>query len=677
MRVTRKKAPRKSLYEKIFLRKQFSFFYALTSVMCLFFLTGCSGQNIQSLKAQGGSAEISDSVDFDRGDLVRLDGEWEFYPGKLLNPEDFRDGSVPETGATTRVPGIWASVNGFSSRKESVTGVATLRLTLKVPSDGRHWSLRVPNANSALKVFASGKSIAEIGTVSTVKDSYLPSNGIAFPKFTASGNEIEFIMQIANFSTPYIGTWDSPILGSADAIVEKSRNDLINVAIISGALFIMGLYHLGLFFVRRKDYTTLVFGFICILMTVRNLLIGERLILPLFPATVGGWEWAFKVEHLSAHLTIPLFILFFWNLFPSQIKRLPAIVISCVGLAWAALTLLAPSMIYQRFLHSYEIFIVIVGVYLIVSISGAALKKERSAGIVLVGLFIMMFTVGNDVLFSIGVLSKTFYMASYGLFFYLFVQSIQLSMNFTNAFNDIEILSERLKVKNRELESLHAIDLAIASSMDLESILQLIMEEAVKELDVDAADILLLDADSETLSFASRIGFRTDALLHTRLRAGQGFAGQALLSEDAIFSSELDRNAKGFSKSPAFAAEGFVFYGGRRLTVKEKTVGVIELYRRTIFEPTESWTLFFKTLAGQAAIALDNADLLNGLRRANMELAEANDGTIESWAEALELRDRETEGHSRRVTEMTVTLASHFNITGPELDRVPSGRASP
>ena len=190
--------------------------------------------------------------------------------------------------------------------------------------------------------------------------------------------------------------------------------------------------------------------------------------------------------------------------------------------------------------------------------------------------------------------------------------------------------------------------------MDLESILQLIMQEAVKELDVDAADILLLDADLETLSFASRIGFRTDALLHTRLRAGQGFAGQALLSEDAIFASELDRNAKGFSKSPAFAAEGFVFYGGRRLTVKEKTVGVIELYRRTLFEPTESWTLFFKTLAGQAAIALDNADLLNGLRLANTELAEANDGTIESWAEALELRDRETEGHSRRVTEMAV-----------------------
>ena len=416
-------------------------------MLFLYLLTGCSGQNIQSLKAQGGSAEISDSIDFDRGDLVRLDGEWEFYPGKLLGPEDFRNGNVPETDATMRVPGTWASVNGFSSRKESVTGFATLRLTLKVPSDGRRWSLRVPNANSSIKVFAAGKTIAEIGRVATLKDNYLPSNGIAFPKFTAPGNEIEFIMQIANYSTPYIGTWDSPILGSADAIVEKSRNDLINASLISGALFIMGLYHLGLFFVRRKDYTTLLFGFICILMTVRNLLIGERLLLPFFPATAGGWEWAFKLEHLSAHMTIPLFILFFWNLFPSQIKRLPTIVITCVGLAWAALTLAAPAMIYQRFLHTFEIFIVVVGVYLIVSIAIAVIKKERNAGIELVGLLIMMFTVGNDVFFSIGVITKTFYMASYGLFFYLFIQSIQLSMNFSNAFNDIEILSERLKVK--------------------------------------------------------------------------------------------------------------------------------------------------------------------------------------------------------------------------------------
>jgi putative nucleotidyltransferase with HDIG domain len=66
---------------------------------------------------------------------------------------------------------------------------------------------------------------------------------------------------------------------------------------------------------------------------------------------------------------------------------------------------------------------------------------------------------------------------------------------------------------------------------------------------------------------------------------------------------------------------------------------------------------FLETLAGQAAIAIDNAKLFEGLQRSNVELALAYDTTLEGWSRALELRDQETEGHTERVTEMTLRLA--------------------
>jgi putative nucleotidyltransferase with HDIG domain len=69
-----------------------------------------------------------------------------------------------------------------------------------------------------------------------------------------------------------------------------------------------------------------------------------------------------------------------------------------------------------------------------------------------------------------------------------------------------------------------------------------------------------------------------------------------------------------------------------------------------------------ETVAGQAAIAIDNAQLFEGLQRSARQLTVAYDATIEGWAHALDLRDCETEGHSRRVTELTLTLARAMGV---------------
>ncbi len=55
------------------------------------------------------------------------------------------------------------------------------------------------------------------------------------------------------------------------------------------------------------------------------------------------------------------------------------------------------------------------------------------------------------------------------------------------------------------------------------------------------------------------------------------------------------------------------------------------------------------------------------------DLAEAYDTTLEGWAHALELRDKETEGHSRSVTEKTVQLASAMNVPKEELVHIRRG----
>jgi putative nucleotidyltransferase with HDIG domain len=102
-------------------------------------------------------------------------------------------------------------------------------------------------------------------------------------------------------------------------------------------------------------------------------------------------------------------------------------------------------------------------------------------------------------------------------------------------------------------------------------------------------------------------------------------------------------------------------------------LGVLELFHRSRLEPLPEWMEFLAALAGQAAIALDNAALFNHLQQSNADLQLAYDATIEGWSRALDLRDRETEGHSQRVTRLTEQLAAIMGMPDKALVHVRRG----
>ena len=99
----------------------------------------------------------------------------------------------------------------------------------------------------------------------------------------------------------------------------------------------------------------------------------------------------------------------------------------------------------------------------------------------------------------------------------------------------------------------------------------------------------------------------------------------------------------------------------------------MEFFCRSEFTPDEEWTGFLETLGGQAATSIDYSQMFDNLQRVNMELAIAYDATIEGWSRAMDLRDKETEGHTRRVTELTVLLAQAMDIKDKEILNIRRG----
>ena len=101
------------------------------------------------------------------------------------------------------------------------------------------------------------------------------------------------------------------------------------------------------------------------------------------------------------------------------------------------------------------------------------------------------------------------------------------------------------------------------------------------------------------------------------------------------------------------------------------TIGLADATHERLWSPGEASAL--RTVASTIGAAVERASLVERLRTAHGELLDAYDRTLEGWSRALELRDKETEGHSRRVTELTVRIARHMGIDGDELANVRRG----
>jgi HD-GYP domain-containing protein (c-di-GMP phosphodiesterase class II) len=78
-------------------------------------------------------------------------------------------------------------------------------------------------------------------------------------------------------------------------------------------------------------------------------------------------------------------------------------------------------------------------------------------------------------------------------------------------------------------------------------------------------------------------------------------------------------------------------------------------------------------ITSQAALAIDSVRLLDDLQRSTIDLQYAYDATIEGWSMAMDLRDKETEGHTQRVTELTIRLARKMGVSESEITHIRRG----
>jgi putative nucleotidyltransferase with HDIG domain len=223
------------------------------------------------------------------------------------------------------------------------------------------------------------------------------------------------------------------------------------------------------------------------------------------------------------------------------------------------------------------------------------------------------------------------------------------------------------------ISALHNIDTAINSSLDLRNMLDIFLKQALTQLKMDAVDILLGNNRDVKCEVAAGRGFKTHREELFPFPVDRNLAKRVFVERTVVHVNDFKKESVNPEFEKMWEREEFSTYIGVPLVANGEVLGALEVFNRSPFTPDEEWLSFLSTLAGQAAIAVDKWQIFEGLQRSNLELSMAYDATIQGWSRALDMRDQETEGHTLRVTEMTVQLAEIMGLTGEDIMQIRRG----
>jgi PAS domain S-box-containing protein len=234
-------------------------------------------------------------------------------------------------------------------------------------------------------------------------------------------------------------------------------------------------------------------------------------------------------------------------------------------------------------------------------------------------------------------------------------------------------LFNETKQRLEQVQALHEIESTINSNLDLQVIFNVVLSQTLILLQTDVASVYLLNSQTNMLELVASKGLPFYKTEIPQLRVNETLAGRSVIERRTIRIPDLEKSSLQNLLPKTYASEHFISYYAVPLIAKGQVKGVLELFYRVLFIPQAEWEGFLDTLTAQMATAIDNITLFESLQHSNMELALAYDTTLEGWLRAMDLRDKETEGHTTRVTEMTVQLARMMGFSETELVHVRRG----
>lgn len=371
--------------------------------------------------------------------IVKLDGSWRFYRQHFTHSKPGYDAEYVDA-AFIQVPGDW---------KHAEYGTYQLTLLISEELKDKSLGLYIPSVATAYSLWIDDEYQLSNGTIAPVIEEVIPVNYARTVYFEPRDTTIELTIEVANFVQRKGGLWEAIHIGLADDIaLLKEKRIAIELSIV-GALFMMGIYNIFIYFLRRRIIYPLYLGVLCLLFAARTLLIGETFMIRLFPAF--PWELQVKVEYLPIVVGVYLLVKYVNHAYPMSRLRYFEKVVAVISLVFALVVLATPAKVYTQYLSLFVAVILACLGYIGYAFWRAYQEKRVAASFTFFCYNLLILSTINDALYFMNVIHTGSFLSA-GFLFFLTSQTFVHAVRFSEANMQVERLSKNLKELNLSLE---------------------------------------------------------------------------------------------------------------------------------------------------------------------------------------------------------------------------------
>ncbi|WP_075980579.1 HD-GYP domain-containing protein [Bacillus massilinigeriensis] len=429
--------------------RKFLYISIIIPVIILAVIAGCSSfsnNNHELPVAQEGKMDVT-KWNFEEQGNIRLDGQWEFYSDKLVEPHQFE--AITNNKALLQVPKTWNDQK-LGSRELDGQGFGTYRLLIKFNESDLHTekALFILNTYTANKVWIDGKLVDEKGKVGTSKDNSDPHFEYETIEFTPSFSTTEIVIQVSNFDHDKGGLTNNILLGNEHSIDQYLDLRQGFEGFVIGGLALMGMYHLALYTTRREDPTSLFFGLSSLVFFLYEFFGSTyEIIFDYFM----DWSTVLRIDYLIVYFIPPIFLLYVRSLYPKETSKIAVWLAFLMLFFYGGVTVTTSTVTFTKFMPSYNFVLLAFIVYLLYVFIMALIRKRMGATLILIMFFIFVLASISDMFYYFNHYLFEMKIASLGFLFFLGAHSFVLSLRYARAFRDVEDLTKEIEITQKEI----------------------------------------------------------------------------------------------------------------------------------------------------------------------------------------------------------------------------------
>ena len=370
---------------------------------------------------------------------LALSGDWKLRWNEFVKPDqDIKDAVL------VPVPSHWMK---YTKAVTSVQGRATFQAEVDLPESVLPLALHIPAMDTAFVLYWNGEEIARNANI-------YKESGQVFPLYYApvvrslpvKPGLNRITLHLVNSIYPRPGFRDNLVLGLEAELRSNEERSLLLDVFLAGSLFIIALYHAGLFVLRPKDLSTFYFAWFAFVISIRLAVTGEAFLFRLTPIT---WKISTFLEYLTFYSAAPPLILFIRELFPDDGNRIFDRITTLLPVPFILLVIFFPLQIYSQSLVLFQLTTLVAVVYYVYILVRATIERRQTAWAFVAGSLAFFVTYFNDALYSVRLIDSVF-LVPIGLFIFFFAQAFLLSQRFAIAFQTAETLTNELDQKVKE-----------------------------------------------------------------------------------------------------------------------------------------------------------------------------------------------------------------------------------